>query len=93
MITNSKVHIGLPANVTTIGSEIQLFCGNQTSQKSVSPVLTAFCGENGTWSPDIRSGHIECAVDQKSTDGKIILLLHHGLHKQCIMLCASVCSA
>ena len=73
MITNSKVHIGLPANVTTIGSEIQLFCGNQTNQKSASPMLTALCGENGTWSPDIRSGHIKCEVDQKSNayEGKL----------------------
>ena len=71
MITNRKVHVGFPENVTTIGSEIQLFCGNQTSQKSASPVLTALCGENGIWSPDIRSGHIKCAVDQKSNNGKL----------------------
>jgi hypothetical protein len=74
-ITNSKVHVGLPANFTIIGSEIQLFCNtNQKHTRALpSPVLTAICGENGTWSPEI-SHHIKCIVDQKSSDGKLNII-------------------
>ena len=70
MILNSKIHIELPANFTTIGSEIQLFCGNQTNQKGASPVLTAICGENGAWSPNLSHGHIQCVEDERIGDGK-----------------------
>ena len=69
MIINSKVHIGLPTNFTTMGSEIQLFCGNQINKKSASPVFTAICGENGAWSPNI-SDHIKCAMDEESSDSE-----------------------
>ena len=70
MISNSKVHVELPTNFTRIGSEIQLFCGNQTNQKSASPVFTAICGGNGTWSPNLSHGHIQCMEDKQIGDGK-----------------------
>ena len=72
MITNREVHVGFPKNVTTIGSEIQLFCStNQIRAHELpSPLWTAICEEDGTWSPDI-SGHnyYECA-DQESNDSE-----------------------
>lgn len=86
MITNSKVHVGLPTNFTTMGSEIQLFCGNQINQKSANPVFTAICGENGAWSPDIISGHIKCATNEESNNSE--LTLHHGLYTN-ITLCSA----
>ena len=55
MITNDEVPVNVLTNYTAMGSEIQLFCGNQTNQEteSASPVIRAVCDENGTWSPDL----------------------------------------
>ena len=69
------MYVGLPENLTTIGSEIQFFCGNQTNQKFKgkpcvdNSLWREFMGH--AWSPDIKSGHIKCAADRKSTDGKL----------------------
>ena len=90
MITNRKVHVGFPENVTTIGSEIQLFCStNQTRvRKLPSPALTAICEEDGAWSPDI-SGHnyYECADQENDSEFNIVCMimdaqtLHYALPK------------
>ena len=66
MVINNEVYINVSINYTAMGSELQLFCGNETNEKSASPVFTAICGESGTWSPDL-SGH-NCAMDQGSND-------------------------
>ena len=74
MIANRKVHVGFPENVTTIGSEIQLFCStNQTRAHelpSPGPVLIAICEEDGTWSPDINGHNYYECVDQESNDSE-----------------------
>ena len=57
-----------------MGSEIQLFCGNQTTQ---DPVISAVCGENGIWSDDL-SGYAECAAESDQESELIIVCPMHG---------------
>ena len=92
MITNRKVHIGFPENITTIGSEIQLFCStNQTRVHELpSSALTAICEEDGTWSPDISGRHYYECADQENNDSEFNIIycmimdaqtLHYALPK------------
>ena len=83
-------HANVSTNYTAMGSEIQLFCGNQTNEESASPAFTAVCGGNGTWSPDL-SGHIKCTTNQDSNDSEFSIALWFA--QTCIVLCPNACDA
>ena len=63
MITNNKVPVNNLTNYTVMGSEIQLFCGNQTTQ---DPMIRAVCGENGIWSDNLNGYRCAAESDQES---------------------------
>ena len=68
ILTNDEARVNVLTNYTVMGSEIQVFCGNQTNQDGTGPTFMAVCGENGTWLPDL-SGH-KCATNQDSSDSE-----------------------
>ena len=76
------MYIGLPENLTTIGSEIQFFCGNQTNQKFKGKP----CVDNSLWREWDMHGHqiLKVAIlnvqriEKAPMVSSTIILLHHA---------------